>query len=750
MSHTPHAASPSAPPARFGADSISSTLRRELWIVSRSRGLIGIVMGGAILIATIYNYGTRPLYESVSVISLDRAADALLNPAAPVDAGRMQDALQEQVRRLRSPELVLRSVEDATPEVKAELALGPLGDWKERIRSEVSHRLRPPKSGVASVPEMVEALRSRLAVEHTPPAKWVYVRFWGYDAEATATALNRLIDVYLRDAAKEAEGASGATRSAMKSKVAERQGQVADSLDQLDAFEAKEGLKNVEGRRELLAKELARLQDALISARQARQSRLAIFEESQKASTSEMLSIPSVREDREVSETGSRISDLESKVARSAAVYGDLHPELAALRSELGLARQRLSARLATLRDSIARDYRLAQREERDLGAAVADAQRSLSQLERNSVEHSFIQRQALAGQQAVGELIEKSVREADQQVYFAPRVLQQATPATVPVSPQRGRNFQIALALGGILALSLAWLRAHLDETVRTPDDARLHFDLPMMGMIPRDVAAGADMFARAEGPSSRLLEAYRLLRTNVMMGPARPGGHRVLLITSSREGEGKTTTSRGLATALARAGNRVLLIDGDLRRASLSRLLQAEGRAGLVEVIEGEKASACVTPTAVPGLALLPAGRHHEDAAELLNREVLTRTCEALRTEYDWIVIDAPPVLAVADAAVLCRVADAVLVVVGANVTPIASIRATLEQLAAVRASIAGLVLNNVDLDRDSHYYRHYYSSQYEDYSSGTKRGRVAPAAAGSRARRPAAEPRRGGRVL
>lgn len=732
MSQTPRPWSPPDPLPESSTISAGSALRREVGVVMRSRRLIGGLMGVSVLVATLYNYGTRPLFESVSVLSLDQAGDSVLNAGASIDAGRMQDALQEQVRRLKSPELALLAVDPVSDQVRHELALGPLGDWMDRVLEEGRYRIGLAKSYGSSAPEMVGAFRSRLIVDYTPPEKWVYVRFRGYDPNAAALALNRLIDVYLEETAKETAGATGASREQLAEKVTERQGQVVETLGKLEQFEKKEGLQNVNTRRDLLTKELARLQDALISARQSRQSRLALFEESQRASGADLLSIPSIREDREVSETTSRISDLESKVARAAATYGDLHPELVALRSELDQVRKRLAARLSTLRDSIARDYRLAQREEADIGAGIASTQRTLSQLEKNSVEHSFIQKQAEAGQRAVGELIEKSVRDSDEQIYFAPKVLQRGEPSNVPVSPQRGRNFQIAIAVGGLLGLLLAWLTAHLDETLKTPEDVKLHLGMPLLGMVPRVNPAGFDLFAPEDPTSTRLFEAYRVLRTNLTLGVV-SRDHPFILMTSSREAEGKTTTSCGLAVALALAGRRVLLIDGDLRRGTLSRTLRAHAHWGVTDALGGRSLDECLMPTPVAGLDLLPTGTPPPNPAEVLDHFGFASLIETIRPRYDWILCDAPPVLAVADAAILCRLADFALVVVGANSTPLGAVRATLDQLAAVGGRIAGLVLNGVDLSRDSHYYKYYYSGHYADYAGALRRfdGKAEPPA-------------------
>ena len=364
--------------------------------------------------------------------------------------------------------------------------------------------------------------------------------------------------------------------------------------------------------------------------------------------------------------------------------------------------------------------------------AAIARAQKDLPELEKNAVERSFIQRQAEARQRAVGEIIDKSVREGDEEMFLSPKIIQSAAIPTVPISPQKTRNFQYALGIGLLVGLALAWVRAMLDETLKTPDDVKAHIGAPLLGMVPHVGSSRINLLAREDEPTAaRLLEAYRVLRTNLIQGDDAARPHPILLVTSSREGEGKTTTSCGLGVALARAGNKVLLVDGDLRRASLSKLFSATGRAGITNVVEGGPIKTCLVPTSVQGLTLLPSGRLRPNPAEILSRASLMSALDSIRTDYDWIICDAPPVLAVADAAILSRLADYVLVVIGANSTPVGTIRATLDQLAGVSARLRGVVLNNVDLRRDSHYYSYYYSAHYAGYAGATK----GEAATGSR---------------
>lgn len=687
----------------------------------------------SLLCAAAYNYGSRPIYEATTVVSIDDSAVASLKVRATVDQARRMSALAEQVRALKSNEVALLAVKDLDPVVAAELARGPLGDWTDRIVEEVRYLLGFPIVHGTTPTNLVIAYRSRLSAHFEPPASWVYVRFQGYDAESAARAANHLAETYLAEVARQTAGAAGASRLRVHEKVAERQGEASETLGRLHSLEAQEGLQAAQSRRDLLEKEMARLQDSLVAVRQVRLTRRALVEETRRLSGNDMLTIPSIRDDSVVAESMKRIGEIESRLSRAAATLGDRHPDIVGFQEELDAERRRLNRRIADLRETIARDDRLAQREEAQIVAALEAAQRSLPGVEKNAIERSFIQKEAEAQQRAVGEIIDLSVREAGEDQFLSPKLIQRAVPPTVPISPQRARNFQYALAIGLALGLALVWFQSALDETLKNPEEVKAHIAAPLLGMVPHVDGSSFNLLTREAPSLSRLFEAYRVLRTNLTQGDGTLRANPLILITSSREGEGKTTTSCGLGVTLARAGKKVLLIDGDLRRASLSKMLSATGRAGLTNVAEGCQIRVCLTRTSVTGLTLLASGRLRPNPTEMLNQASLITAIESIRSEYDWIICDAPPVLAVADAAILSRLADAVIVVIGANSTPLGTIRATLDHLAAVSARLRGVVLNNVDLRRDAHYYSYYYSARYTDYE-GTQTPPEAKGARGS----------------
>src|SRR5919108_2891685 len=318
---------------------------------------------------------------------------------------------------------------------------------------------------------------------------------------------------------------------------------------------------------------------------------------------------------------------------------------------------------------------------------------------------------------------------------------IQLLTPADEPSTPA-SPNVTLNLLVGGLIGLlggvALAYVVDRLDDSVGSKEVGEAITGLPTLGMVPKLPArdgAQADLVSVAE-PASSAAEAYRSLRTSVtFLGVDRPV--RTILVTSAGPSEGKTTTAANLAVVLAQVGERVLLVDADLRRRRAHQLVGAPHSPGLTSVLLGEvdAADAVRTVEDVPNLRVLPPGPPPPNPAELLDGARARELFDALAGTYDAVVIDTAPVLPVTDAQVLSRVADAVLMVVAYGRTSKRGLARALELLGQVNAPIVGTVLNLVPADQS------YGAYDYRSYASaasanGRRRERQVPAV-GSAAR-------------
>jgi succinoglycan biosynthesis transport protein ExoP len=305
-------------------------------------------------------------------------------------------------------------------------------------------------------------------------------------------------------------------------------------------------------------------------------------------------------------------------------------------------------------------------------------------------------------------------------------QLLAQATVPHIPFAPKPIRSTLLGLVIGIMLGLGLAFLLDYLDNRIRGKDDLeRLSGNLPVMGLIPTQGDWRDTTTAHAisiEEPDSAAAEAYRTLRTSIQFLNLEQS-LQVLQVSSPATSEGKTTTLVNLAIALAKAGQRVVVVDCDLRRPRIHQFFHLESDPGFTSVLLGEVplSKALREMKGVEGLRVLTAGPIPPNPSELLSGRRTTEILEALRTESDFVLIDSPPVLPVSDAAVIAARVDATLMVVNDNKTHGRQLTRALELLNQVEATVIGTVLNRVA--KGTIDYGYGYSYGYQPYTSKKK---------------------------
>ncbi|GAB3713241.1 tyrosine-protein kinase domain-containing protein [Mariniluteicoccus flavus] len=296
--------------------------------------------------------------------------------------------------------------------------------------------------------------------------------------------------------------------------------------------------------------------------------------------------------------------------------------------------------------------------------------------------------------------------------------VIAPALAATSPTSPKVAQNLALGLLLGLGIGYALALLRDQLDTRVRDEADVSRVTDTSIIGLIPIEGSAGGSPLPMETDPLGMRAESYRRLRTNLQFLHV-DDGPRAVVVTSSLPGEGKTTTSTNLAMALAEAGERVLLIDGDLRRPRLGKRLGLESAVGLTTVLIGQAGlTDVVQPYGTADLHILPSGPIPPNPSELLGSHRMQSLLDEAACHYDTVLIDSPPLLPVTDAAVLAKLVGGALVVVSVGVVHRQQLGEALDALETAGARVDGLVLNRVRRSSGDRYaYRYEYRSEQKD---------------------------------
>jgi capsular exopolysaccharide synthesis family protein len=278
-----------------------------------------------------------------------------------------------------------------------------------------------------------------------------------------------------------------------------------------------------------------------------------------------------------------------------------------------------------------------------------------------------------------------------------------------------------LAVLVGLALGIGVAFLRERLDEHFTDRAELQAHAGASVLAVVPKvrgSQGRGVPVLLSSSMPQSVAADAYRTLRAGVLFAASRTGA-KVILVTSAFEGEGKTTTAANLAVALAQAGKRVTLLSADLRKPRLHEFFGGSSPIGLATVLSGQTTiDRALVPSSIDELQILFSGGARDNAAELIGSEAMGRVLDDLRDRSDFVIVDAAPILLVADTASLLPHSDGVLLVVDPAVSTRAAADDVREQLDQLQARRIGIVINNLEKSR-ARAYRHHagYYSYYQD---------------------------------
>jgi capsular exopolysaccharide synthesis family protein len=420
-----------------------------------------------------------------------------------------------------------------------------------------------------------------------------------------------------------------------------------------------------------------------------------------------------------VAETKSKLADLVAEKTRLSAKYLPNHPEIQKLDIQIKNARETLTAQRARVIETVKNEYETSVAQERSLSGSLEQQKNEAMDLDRKSGNYVVLQRQAESDRQLWQSLLQqqKELQVVSNSRSNNVQLMDRAEVPGAPFSPNTRRDWFTAIMAGMLVALGLAFGIEYLDDTVKTPEDVAKRLGLPLLGLVP--AIRGDRVPLLSETVPHDFGEAFRSLRTSLVF-TAGAGESRVIAVTSSQPLEGKTTTACNLATALALGGSRVLLIDADMRRPGLHRIMGVENEIGLSHLLVGQaRVREAVQRTTEPNLFVITAGRTPPNPSELLASERMKSFIANLsQGPFEWIVLDTPPVLAVTDAVVLAGAVSAVVFVVGSEMTRRVHAERALGTLRAGKPRSIGVVLNRVDFDRNKYYYSRYYGYNYNSY--------------------------------
>ena len=450
--------------------------------------------------------------------------------------------------------------------------------------------------------------------------------------------------------------------------------------------------------------------------------------------------VPEAFSNLATSELQKKLSELTVAAAQLKATYGEDNPRVVEIRDQKEALQEEIDKTRSQLSEKLKADYERAVRDDASLKAALSRAKAEAVQQNQTAIQYNILKQNVETSKTLYTDFLQKT-RQADVERAQQARDVDIAEPARVPlgpIGPSRFRSVMLAFLLSLVAGIGLCFLLDHLDNTIKTVDDVNRYIHLPALGVIPSfdsssprrlsgqrklqtggkssaSLIAATDALAKGDG-ATHVAEAYRMLRTSILLAAA---GHppKTILLTSSQPGEGKTTTSVNIGICLSQMGAKVLIIDADMRRPRVHKMFGLNHRRGLSNYLSSDLVlKNVIQATKIPNLWVLPSGIVPPNSADLLSSEKMRAMLQKLSGHFDHILIDSPPITSVTDPILLSRLVDGVVMIIHGGKSSRELVLHARQELYNVGAKIFGIVLNNINLQRDGYDYYYYRRYHYE----------------------------------
>lgn len=411
-----------------------------------------------------------------------------------------------------------------------------------------------------------------------------------------------------------------------------------------------------------------------------------------------------------------RASEVRQQLIAVSSTLAEKHPDVVRLQRQLDQIEQEIEGRVDGIMSGLEAEMRSTLSTLNMLTNRVEEARAEDIARARDYREY-FTKKRELENQNIMVDVL---TRKLAQEMFDAkiPRtqivqITDRAEPGLDPVRPKIPLNIAIGVIVGLVVGVGLAFFIEYLDTSVKTIDDVERALQAPVLGVIPQNVGSLLE-----DGPESPHAEAYRVLRTNLLFG-RKDSAANTLTVVSGGAGEGKSTTLFNLATVFAQNGDRVLIVDSDLRRPSVHKLFKVSNSLGLTNVLLGQnKIEEVIQTSSLATLDFMPSGKLPSSSMGILNSAQMKELILELKRRYDFVFFDSPPIMGVSDAAILASEVDLALQVIQYRKYPQAMTIRAKQMVEKVGGTLVGIVLNNINMSQDENYY--YYSGYYYDYYS------------------------------
>ena len=738
MSLEPQPESQAGQIARARATIIPSEERLSLmdvWRVLMKRIFIILAVTAISLAgAAIYTFRTQPVYESVSRIEVkpnnspNVGLESLINEEAA--GAESASALQTEILVLQSNSVMLQTAQS--------LDLLKLVRSAEQKESKAGESIPSGEMTTAERIALIGLIKGGLQVQIVPSTQMVDIRYRNNDPKLATDVVNKLVDTYVDEDLRSKFDNTMRVSVWLQKQLESLKQSAGDAQRQLADYQKQHNIVGTTETSNLTMQNLAQISGDLETAeadRIMKEARMREFESQDPDLVALMGDNP------ELSSLRGQLTGLQTQRADLASKYGEHHPRMQELNAQIDKVQTSINSEVTLARRQVSDEYtgslRLEEMLQKRLDAQKEDAYR----LNEDEAQYAILRHEAELNRDLY-DTLQMRLKEASVTAGLSATnitVVDRAQVPLEPVAPRKTLAMMMGLTGGLLCGIVLAFMVESIDDTLQTSEEVENVSTLASLATIPHILGeagkrkrkatddplpegAHAQQLIALHSSKSHAAEAYRGLRSSLLLSSIdRPP--RVIVVTSAFPGEGKTTTAVNLAIVLAQRGERVLLVDADLRRGSLDRVFKLEEKNfGLSTVLTQPavyRELACPLPE-LPMLRVLPTGPRPPNPAEMLSSNRMEEQLHQWTQEFDRVVLDTAPVLAVSDTQAMAALADTVILVARAGMTRKRALVRARDLLWRINAPIAGVVVNDVDM-RLENFYTYRYGMYGYNYGYG-----------------------------
>jgi succinoglycan biosynthesis transport protein ExoP len=717
-------------------------------LLRRHRSAVTLIVGGMLLLGVLYTLVAHKTYKSEAILEVMGVNQDFMNnkdvdPTATQVTG--DEFIETQTKLLKSPPVVQRTAELLGPTVPGAIASGNgvIGTIRGLVGAAPA---ATPAEGEAVVLEMLDGAK----VKVDGSSDLITLSITGPEPKLTANAVNTLTQQFIEHSQEVRLDSAGNTNKFLTSELADARKKLQTAEDDLQNYARQTGIViPTESQESVAAEKLRQIQSDLEKAEADEANTKASVETSHENPAE---ALPQVLDDPTLRDNRARLADLRRQLSDLSVTLTPANYKIQQLNAQIADLEQQSAHQRANIVKRIGVQNSETSRRKQLLGAAYQQQLAVVSDQSAKEVRYNILKKEVDANRDLYQSMLQR-VKQAGIMAALKSsdvRVVSPGQPAKHPYQPNLLLNLCVGLLLGLVFSTCYILLKERNDASLRSPGQSVKHLNVPELAVIPSARIGNSERIPLtlrnlnatngASEPKNGLVtgksaivdkemvqwcqdetmmaDAYRSAITSILLTRINGVSPRVILITSPRPKAGKTTTVANLGISLAEIGRRVLLIDGDLRRPRLGKLFGLQFATGLSDALLDEGSGkitldSVVRPSAVPGLYLLPGGSEPANISRLLHSTFLDSLVEQARSEYDFVLIDSPPMMGMADARLLSRNADGVILISRAGETSPEQLTEARERLADDGTPVIGTILNGCDLRIEDPAYVNHYNS-------------------------------------